>query len=63
LIGEERYLQMLQTEIRSAIKAGKTMEHAMSEIGTSARNEWQLFDQFHKRNISTAFAELEWEND
>jgi predicted component of type VI protein secretion system len=54
---------MLQTEIRSAIKAGKTMEHAMSEIGTSARNEWQLFDQFHKRNISTAFAELEWEND
>jgi quinoprotein relay system zinc metallohydrolase 2 len=63
LIGEERYLKMLQAEIRAAIKAGKSMEQAMSEIGTSARNEWQLFDHFHKRNIATAFAELEWEND
>jgi quinoprotein relay system zinc metallohydrolase 2 len=60
---EERYLKMLQTEIRAAIKAGKTMEQAMAEVGQSARADWQLFDEFHKRNISTAFAELEWEDD
>jgi quinoprotein relay system zinc metallohydrolase 2 len=60
---EECYLKMLQTEIRAAIKAGKTMEQAMAEVGQSARADWQLFDEFHKRNISTAFAELEWEDD
>jgi quinoprotein relay system zinc metallohydrolase 2 len=60
---EERYLKTLQTEIRIAIKAHRTMEQAMAEIGESARGEWQLFDEFHKRNVSTAFAELEWEED
>lgn len=63
LIMEERYLKLLQTDIRAALKAGKTMEQAMVEVGQAARPEWQLFDEFHKRNISTAFAELEWEED
>ena len=38
------------------------MEQAMAEVGQSARGDWQLFDEFHKRNIATAFAELEWED-
>jgi quinoprotein relay system zinc metallohydrolase 2 len=63
LMGEENYLKRLQTEIRAAIKAGKTIEQAMDEIGQSMRPDWQLFDDFHKRNIATAFAELEWEDD
>jgi quinoprotein relay system zinc metallohydrolase 2 len=63
LISEERYLKMLQTEIRAALKANKTMEQAMAEVGQSARPDWQLFDEFHKRNIATAFAELEWEDE
>ncbi len=63
LVSETRYLSMLQTEIRAAIKAGKTMEQAMDDIGQSARPDWQLFDDFHKRNVATAFAELEWEDD
>jgi quinoprotein relay system zinc metallohydrolase 2 len=60
---EERYLKTLQSEIRAFIKDGRTMEDAMTNVGLSARGDWQLFDEFHKRNISTAFAELEWEDD
>jgi len=60
---EERYLRTLQSEIRAFIKEGKTMEEAMEKVGLSARDDWQLFDEFHKKNISTAFAELEWEDD
>lgn len=63
LVSEERYLKMLQGEIRAAQKAGKTMEQAMAEVGLSARGEWRLFEEFHKKNVATAFAELEWEND
>ncbi|MBS1212846.1 MAG: metallo-beta-lactamase family protein [Proteobacteria bacterium] len=60
---ELAYLLMLQTEIRAALKAGKTMEQALVEVGQSAKGRWDLFDDFHKRNISTAFAELEWEDE
>lgn len=56
------YLLMLQREIRAALKAGRTMEQALVEVGQSARGHWEVFDAFHKRNISTAFAELEWED-
>lgn len=63
LAGEERYLKMLQADIRAALRANRTMEWAMENIGLSARPDWQLFDGFHKRNIATAFAELEWEGD
>lgn len=55
------YLQMLRNEIRAFLKEGKTMEQALASVGQSARNDWRLFEEFHKRNISTAFAELEWE--
>jgi len=61
LAPQERYLRGLQNEIRAYIKDGKTMEQAMSDLGLSLREDWRLFDEFHKRNISTAFAELEWE--
>jgi quinoprotein relay system zinc metallohydrolase 2 len=56
------YLRLLLQEIRVAIKQGVYMEDAMNNVGYSARKQWQLFDQFHKKNISTAFAELEWED-
>lgn len=59
---EKTYLQMLQTEIRLMIKQGKTLEQATAQVGLTAKNQWQLFDQFHRKNITTAFAELEWED-
>ena len=63
LVGEESYLRRLQTDIRAAIKQGKTLEQTMDEVGQSLRPDWQLFDDFHKRNVATSFAELEWEDD
>jgi quinoprotein relay system zinc metallohydrolase 2 len=63
LADEEKYLRLLQSEIRAAIKAGRTLEQAMNDVGQSVRSDWQLFDDFHKRNVATAFAELEWEDD
>jgi quinoprotein relay system zinc metallohydrolase 2 len=59
---ETRYLEALRDELRAYIKQGKTMEQAIAQAGQSARRDWQLFDEFHKRNVSAAFAELEWED-
>ena len=63
LMGEENYLKLMASEIRSAIKANKTIEQAMNEVGQKSRPDWKLFDAFHKRNVATAFAELEWEDE
>jgi quinoprotein relay system zinc metallohydrolase 2 len=59
---ETRYLTLLRDEIRTYIKQGKTIEQAMANIGQSAKGDWQLFDEFHKRNVATSFAQLEWED-
>lgn len=59
---ETRYLETLRDELRTYVKQGKTMEQAMAAAGQPMRKDWQLFDDFHKRNVSTSFAELEWED-
>jgi quinoprotein relay system zinc metallohydrolase 2 len=59
---QKRYLKQLQTEIRAMIKQGRFLEEAVAVIGRSSKQEWKLFDQFHRKNITTAFAELEWED-
>ena len=37
------------------------MEAAVETVGRAERDKWLLFDDYHARNIVTAFAELEWE--
>lgn len=59
---EKRYLSQLAKDIRSYIKQGKTLEQAVNQIGLNAQQEWQLVEQFHRKNITLSFAELEWED-
>jgi hypothetical protein len=61
LVPEQRYLSAIATDVRKLIKDGKTLEEAIKIAGFSERDAWRLFDQYHVRNVSAAFAELEWE--
>ncbi len=56
-----RYLENLRSEIREIIKNGGFLEDALEQVGHSERGKWLLFEEYHKRNITRAFAELEWE--
>lgn len=58
---EQRYLAAIAADVRNLIKEGKTLEDATKIAGFSERDAWQLFDQYHVRNVTAAFAELEWE--
>jgi len=58
---EKQYLNTLLIEIRAMLAQGKFIEDAIATVGYSEKDKWKLFDQFHKRNVTTAFAELEWE--
>lgn len=55
------YLEAVATDVRAAIRAGHSMVETIPTAAQSQRAGWELFDEFHARNVSAAFAELEWE--
>jgi glyoxylase-like metal-dependent hydrolase (beta-lactamase superfamily II) len=57
---EQRYLATIVTDVRKLIKEGKTLEDATKTAGFEERDAWKLFDHYHVRNVTAAFAELEW---
>ncbi|ESR25794.1 Zn-dependent hydrolase, including glyoxylase [Lutibaculum baratangense AMV1] len=54
------YLEGLAEELRAAIADGAGMAGAVGGIGPPAGG-WALVEEFHRRNTTAAFAELEWE--
>ena len=56
-----RYLKTLLEETRAAIQAGKFLDTAMDTVAQEEAAKWQLADQHHRRNVSRAYRELEWE--
>jgi glyoxylase-like metal-dependent hydrolase (beta-lactamase superfamily II) len=58
---QQRYLAAITADVRALIKQGKTLNDATATAARSEQAAWLLFDEFHQRNVSAAFAELEWE--
>ncbi len=57
---ERRYLEKLASDIRALIAAGKPISEAPS-AASAERPNWALFDDYHARNATASFSELEWE--
>jgi quinoprotein relay system zinc metallohydrolase 2 len=57
----KRYLGAVAGDVRRMIKDGKPLAEASRSAAAAERDHWQLFDDYHARNVSAAFAELEWE--
>jgi quinoprotein relay system zinc metallohydrolase 2 len=57
----ERYLNVLRDETRRVIAQGQSIEVAVATVGQSERGRWALFDDYHGRNVTQAYKELEWE--
>jgi len=57
------YLNALLRDTRAAIKDRLTIQQAVDRIGVPPGSQWLLTDRFHRRNVTAAFAELEWEDD
>jgi quinoprotein relay system zinc metallohydrolase 2 len=60
LDAEERYLRTLRTDVRAAIRQGRSLSQTLADTTTPADSGWQLVDVFHRRNVTAAYAELEW---
>ncbi len=55
------YLVTMRYEIQNIITKGGFLEEAVEKVGQSQKDKWLLFDDVHKRNVTRAFAELEWQ--
>ncbi|WP_414899530.1 quinoprotein relay system zinc metallohydrolase 2 [Rhizobium cremeum] len=55
------YLEVLETDTRSAVKAGVPLAEASRSIGAGEARNWALFDLYNPRNATAAYTELEWE--
>jgi quinoprotein relay system zinc metallohydrolase 2 len=61
LADQHRYLDRIADGIRKIINKGGTIPQAVESVGLEERGNWLLFDEFHGRNVTAVFAELEWE--
>ena len=58
---ERRYLAAVIHDTRAAIKAGIGIASAYRQVANSERGQWLLFDDYHARNVTATYKELEWE--
>jgi glyoxylase-like metal-dependent hydrolase (beta-lactamase superfamily II) len=61
LAAERAYLQRLMSDCRDLIKRGVPLAQAAAIAGASQKSNWELFDEYNKRNATAAYSELEWE--
>jgi quinoprotein relay system zinc metallohydrolase 2 len=58
---ERQYLDTVARDTRAAIKAGIGIADAYRHVAQSERGRWLLFDDYHPRNVTASYKELEWE--
>ena len=56
-----RYLATLRDDVRASIATGATIDAAVATAAPAERGRWALFDDYHGRNVTQAYKELEWE--
>ena len=57
------YLNALLRDTRAAVRARLTIQQAVDRIEVAGSAPWRLTDRFHRRNVTAAYVELEWEDE
>jgi quinoprotein relay system zinc metallohydrolase 2 len=57
------YLDALLRDTRAALRGQLTIQQAIECIGVAPGTPWRLTERFHRRNVTAAYAELEWEDE
>jgi len=60
---QQQYLDQLINNVRAALKAGNTLAQTVETLGREPpQKAWLLFDDYHRRNVTAVYTELEWED-
>jgi quinoprotein relay system zinc metallohydrolase 2 len=58
---ELRYLRRVLVDTRAALRQDIDIAEAPRHVAIEERGNWLLFDDYHARNVTAAYKELEWE--
>ncbi|WP_159726512.1 quinoprotein relay system zinc metallohydrolase 2 [Methylosinus sp. Ce-a6] len=61
LDAQKAYLDHLTRDLRADIAKGATLAESVKTAGRREEPNWLLFEDYHTRNATAGFAELEWE--
>jgi quinoprotein relay system zinc metallohydrolase 2 len=60
---QANYLTGLLRDTRAALQSGLGLQQAVDRITVASDAHWALVEQFQRRNVTAAYAELEWDDD
>ena len=55
------YFNNLITQVRKFHSEGKDLDYAIKNTLVKNKYNWLLYEEYHPRNVSRTFTELEWE--
>jgi quinoprotein relay system zinc metallohydrolase 2 len=62
LVPQERYLTDLAAAVRTALRQAKSLAETVDAADPAQVGGWQLAEAYHRRNVTAAYVELEWED-
>nr|HPQ97373.1 MBL fold metallo-hydrolase [Thiolinea sp.] len=61
LEAERGYFEHMRAAVRAWLQADKPLAEGVDSIGQQEAAAWPMAQEYHKRNISYLYSELEWE--
>ena len=61
LDGERAYFEGLAKDVKASIAKGEPVEGATKWAGQAERDDWKLFEDYNRRNVTAAYSEFEWD--
>lgn len=61
LDSERAYFEGIAKDVKASIAKGEPVEGATKWAGQSQRDDWRLFDDYNRRNVTAAYSEYEWD--
>lgn len=58
---QQAYFELILVETRQAIRENVRLMDAVNQVAISEAPNWLNFETYHRRNVTTAYTELEWE--
>ncbi|MDT3672116.1 MAG: quinoprotein relay system zinc metallohydrolase 2 [Aromatoleum sp.] len=58
---QTRYLEQVVARVRDALARGLTLQQTVEASDAADASAWRLAEGYHRRNLTAAYAELEWE--
>jgi len=58
---QRAYFELILVETRQAIRDNVRLMDAVNQVAVSDAPNWVNFETYHRRNVTTAYTELEWE--